>query len=202
MLLSTFTVINTADSGGGSLRQAILDANANTGADTIAFNIPTSDLNFVDVDSAMAGGDAAADVFLIRPLSALPVLNDTTGGTTIDGRTQTAFGGDTNPFGPEIVIDGSLAGTNGLEMLSDNNQVSSLNIQGFSGTGISISGGDNNWVAGNFIGTDATGTIALGNGWGVGISSGAEFNVIGTDGDGTADAAERNIIQKLEEFNE
>ena len=36
-LLSTITVVNTADSGTGSLRQAILDAKAN---DTIAFDIP------------------------------------------------------------------------------------------------------------------------------------------------------------------
>lgn len=34
---ATFTVTNMDDSGAGSLRQAILDANANLGADTIAF---------------------------------------------------------------------------------------------------------------------------------------------------------------------
>ena len=36
---ATFTVTTTADSGPGSLRQAILDANASPGADTIVFNI-------------------------------------------------------------------------------------------------------------------------------------------------------------------
>jgi hypothetical protein len=36
-LPSTFTVLNLADSGEGSLRQAVLDANALPGADTIAF---------------------------------------------------------------------------------------------------------------------------------------------------------------------
>ena len=35
---ATFTVTNTADTGAGSLRQAILDANANAGPDTIAFH--------------------------------------------------------------------------------------------------------------------------------------------------------------------
>ncbi|MBX3064080.1 MAG: hypothetical protein KF726_13970, partial [Anaerolineae bacterium] len=34
---ATYTVANTNDSGAGSLRQAILDANANAGADTIVF---------------------------------------------------------------------------------------------------------------------------------------------------------------------
>src|SRR5437016_3337378 len=38
----TFTVTNTNDSGPGSLRQAILDANANAGADIITFDIPGS----------------------------------------------------------------------------------------------------------------------------------------------------------------
>jgi len=34
-----FTVINTNDAGPGSLRQSILDANANAGPDVISFNI-------------------------------------------------------------------------------------------------------------------------------------------------------------------
>jgi hypothetical protein len=36
---ATFTVTNNANSGAGSLRQAITDANASAGADTIAFAI-------------------------------------------------------------------------------------------------------------------------------------------------------------------
>lgn len=180
----------------GSLRQAILYANANVGADTIEFSIPASDLNFVDVDSALAGGDAAADAFVIKPLTQLPTLDDTTGGTTIDGRTQASFGGDTNPSGPEIILDGSMAGigVHGVQIASDNNRVFGLNVHAFDGSGIRINSGDNNWLAGNYIGTDATGTLALGNvGRGVTISGG-QFNVIGTDGDDFADAAERNII--------
>src|SRR5262249_54736865 len=40
-LLATITVTNTNDSGPGSLRQAIVDSNANVGTtDTIAFAIP------------------------------------------------------------------------------------------------------------------------------------------------------------------
>ncbi len=40
---TTFVVTNTADSGAGSLRQAIVDANDEGQFDTITFNIPTSD---------------------------------------------------------------------------------------------------------------------------------------------------------------
>ena len=36
-LAATFTVVNLADSGPGSLRQAVLDANANPGPDEIVF---------------------------------------------------------------------------------------------------------------------------------------------------------------------
>ena len=39
-----FNVINTNDSGVGSLRQAVLDANAATGADNIIFDIPSGSL--------------------------------------------------------------------------------------------------------------------------------------------------------------
>jgi hypothetical protein len=39
VVANTFTVTNTNDSGGGSLRQALTDANNNAGADTINFDI-------------------------------------------------------------------------------------------------------------------------------------------------------------------
>src|SRR6516164_8138622 len=57
-VLTTFPVTNTADSGPGSLRQAILDANANPGLDTIAFNI------------------SGSGVQTITPSTALPTISD------------------------------------------------------------------------------------------------------------------------------
>src|SRR5262249_50767288 len=47
---SRFTVVNTQDSGAGSLRVAILHANAAPGADRIAFAIPAADPGFVDAN--------------------------------------------------------------------------------------------------------------------------------------------------------
>src|SRR5437773_11930452 len=61
-----FTVTNTNDSGTGSLRQAILDANS-MGGGTIQFNIPGS------------------GVHTIGPLTVLPTI---TQAVTIDGYTQ------------------------------------------------------------------------------------------------------------------
>jgi titin len=70
-------------------------------------------------------------------------------------------------------------------------------ISGNTVVGVEIrgAGSDGNVVAGNYIGPDATGDVDLGNGSdGVRISLGASTNVVGTDGDGTGDAAERNVI--------
>ena len=77
-LLSMFTVSNTDDSGAGSLRQAILDANASAGADVINF------------DPA-----AFATPSTIRLLSSLP---DVTGDLTINGPTaaRLTISGDAN----------------------------------------------------------------------------------------------------------
>ena len=64
------------------------------------------------------------------------------------------------------------------------------------GDGVEITGAGTtgNTVAGNYIGTDETGTYALSNYAGVEIDSGASSNVIGTNGDGVSDALERNIV--------
>src|SRR5512145_1417533 len=68
---STFTVINTNDAGAGSLRQAILDANANAGPDAINFSI----------------GSGPQRIVLS---SQLPAITDP---LTIDGATQPGFAG-------------------------------------------------------------------------------------------------------------
>ena len=70
-------------------------------------------------------------------------------------------------------------------------------ISGNTQEGISISGAgtNGNVVAGNWIGTDATGTSAVANGtFGIQLSGGAQANVLGTSGDGVADALEGNLI--------
>jgi hypothetical protein len=62
----------------------------------------------------------------------------------------------TDPFGPEIVLDGSLnadtPGVDGLVIRSDQNRVLGLNIQQFPANGVLIEAGEDNWVAGNYLG--------------------------------------------------
>src|SRR5207237_3479959 len=68
---------------------------------------------------------------------------------------------------------------------------------GETGHGVQIQedGTQYNVVAGNFIGTNVTGTAALPNaGAGVVLAFGSDFNRVGTNCDGVADDAERNII--------
>src|SRR5690606_14746899 len=52
---ATFVVTNTGDAGAGSLRQAILDANANPGLDQIHFNIPGAGPHTILVSSDLPG---------------------------------------------------------------------------------------------------------------------------------------------------
>jgi M6 family metalloprotease-like protein len=157
--ISHFLVVtNTNDSGPGSLRAAIENADAiiEEGSAIITFAIPASDLGYVDVDAHLAGGDADPDVFVISPEADFPAL--TRGHTVINGQSQQNATGDTNPFGPEIVIAGYLAGEedDGLIIRSDANHIHGLNIQRFAGNGILVTGDDNTLTA-NYIGTSAVG---------------------------------------------
>ena len=177
-----FTVTNTADSGPGSLRQAIIEANNRIGADSILFNIPIPDLNY----------DNTLGIWSIRPDSALTYITDDS--TTIDGTSQSAFiGSDTNPDGPEIELDGTNAGaSDGIYILSGHNVVKGLVINRFQQFGIEITfdAANENIIERNYIGVDVTGTTALGNAFsGVMMYNGASHNIFGGATEGT-----RNII--------
>ena len=82
-----FIVTNTNDAGPGSLRQAILDANAAPGTNSIIFDIPASTATLLDV--AVPGFDPATQEWTITPQSPLPVITDP---IAIDGYTQAEYG--------------------------------------------------------------------------------------------------------------
>jgi len=50
---ATLTVSNASDSGAGSLRQAILDANTTNGLDTIVFQIPGAGVHTIVLSAAL-----------------------------------------------------------------------------------------------------------------------------------------------------
>lgn len=74
---AVFTVTTTADSGPGSLRQAILDANATPGADMITFLIPVAGNRFE--------GSGANTYAVIELATVLPTITEA---VVIDGSTQ------------------------------------------------------------------------------------------------------------------
>ncbi|MDJ0739527.1 MAG: DUF4347 domain-containing protein, partial [Gammaproteobacteria bacterium] len=167
-VLATYSVTNTNDSGAGSLRQAILDANANTGTDTIDFNI------------------SGTGVHTINLTSPLPTINET---ITIDGSSDDSYAA--NGSQPAVVLDGSSAGAgaNGLvfDAGSDGSTLRGLAVVNFDGVGVLLTNSGGHTVAGNYIGTD--GSSDLGNGsWGLEITNSAN-NVVG----GTT-SADRNVI--------
>ena len=173
LLLATFTVTTTADAGAGSLRQAIIDANAAAGTDEIRFDLPPT----------------AGVVKTIRPLSALPGV---TGPTTIDGRTQPGFVGK-----PVVFLDGVLAGdfADGLQFSNNGggpSVVRSVAIGRFGRHGINVtqaSSSSSFSVFGSHIGVDPDGDVAMGNGGaGVRVAAAAPVNI------GGAAAGDRNVI--------
>jgi VCBS repeat-containing protein len=175
--LATFAVTNTNDSGAGSLRQAILDANSNAGLDSISFNIDTSDPNY----------NALLGVWRIQPLSDLPAITET---ALLDGWTQTGFAGN-----PLIELDGSLAAGSSAGILVQGSDVTirGFIIHSFIDDGIELAGdfgqGDNNIVQGNWIGINAAGVAAPNGDHGILLTSGAANNIIGGTG-----ANEANVI--------
>jgi hypothetical protein len=151
---STFTVTNTNDSGAGSLRQAITDANANVGTDTIAFNIPGSGVQTINVS-----------------LTPLPTI---TSPVEIDGTTQPGYAG-----APLIEVHGSQ--TVGLQITSGGSVIRALVLNGFS-TAIQFQSGTGNQVFGCYIGTDATGTAdASTGGQGIRLISSANADIGGSN---------------------
>lgn len=170
-------VTNTANAGPGSLQQAIVNANSRAGV-TMAFNIPLTDPNFKD------------GVFTIAPLFNLPPLRSS--GTVLDGATQRAFTGDTNPDGPEIVLKFTPRAKVDalLQIMAPNCTIKSLVLNGElpkgarpTAPGILIRGKETTGdaILGCYIGTDPHGKTALPNAQGIVITDRANHALIGGD---------------------
>ncbi len=168
-VLATFTVTNNDDSGAGSLRQAIISANTTGGADDIVFNI---------------GSGGVQTIKLLTPLPAIVSQ------INIDATTQPGSGGKpaielrgdaipvagaANAFPADVNYSPTF--TNGLTFWngSNNSIAKGFVINRFESSGIKIGQGNNYartivgptgiTIDNNYIGTDTTGTVGLGNGW-------------------------------------
>ncbi len=173
-LLATLTVANLMDSGPGSFRQAILDADAASGASTIDF-------------APFGAGSAIRSEVTIGLQSALPSI---TMPVTIDGTTEPGYAGT-----PLVVIDGGDSINRGLdfEAGSGGSTAKGLAIIRFAGT---LSGGmgiDVNapgvTIASNSIGFDPGGNLGDGSDTGIAVEAGTTGtaitgNVIVANGNG------------------
>jgi predicted outer membrane repeat protein len=169
-----FVVTNTSNSGPGSLRQAILDANArpnlNPFPDTISFNIPG----------------------VVRTIAPSTQLPDITEAVVIDGYTQPGATPNTSPAGSNAVLlielsGASAPGASGLVLRGGGSTIRGLVINRFTDRAINLQTSGGNTIEGCFIGTDASGTTARGGGGILFVTS--SNNTVG----GTTHAA-RNII--------
>ena len=148
-----FLVTNVDDAGPGSLRQAILDANASPGADEITF----------DIDG---GGNAT-----ISPVSPLPAVTEQ---VSIDATTQPG-GASCGTSPPTLLIrlegSGAGVGTTGLTVAGGTGTViKGFIFRRFAGDGVSLSSpASGTTVTCNAIGTPPDGSTDLGNG-GAGIA--------------------------------
>jgi len=184
---TTFTVLNTNDTGPFSLRAAITAANGNGIADTIDFGIPLS------------------GVQTIIPLTALPALIDPAG-VFINGLSQGGATIGANPpatLSLTIEISGDSAGAaSGIFIDCDNNIIQGLIINNFEKDGISIEAGpvlptSNNAIFYNIIGLDSSGTVTKGNGSDTtGLWAGVRIYNVPAEA-GTSIANNNNIVENL-----
>lgn len=190
---ASFLVSTTADTGEGSLRQAVADANASPGVDGITFAIP-------------AGSCSAAGVCSIALASSLPDVSE---GVEIDGTTQPRYGtapdnvcaGREAPSYMRVEVTGPLEGLTPVFNVTAAEPVSIRGLALGGGAPIRLRSSGTHRVQCNHVGLDGPGTGSLALGFaGVIIETNGRFAIIGSDGDGGDDLGERNAFSPASSY--
>lgn len=209
--VSTFVVNRTTDQADASTADDVCDVDTGTAGNQCTLRAAIQQANATanvggpdEIRFALPGDKKK--VKTIKPDFELPIIGDNIDNTNvqaviIDGYTQPGSKKNTRATGainavPKIQLDGSAAGSDADGLIIGGNSnvtIRGLVINRFDRSGIfltSTGGSDNNHIEGNFIGTSATGTAALGNGsTGVEINGLNDANVVG----GSA-PEQRNLI--------
>jgi hypothetical protein len=188
---TNITVTNNLDSGPGSLRDAIDQANTNPGADTIDFTVgvssidvgATTTLPLPNITDALTINGGATRVELIGSNAGEGAngLTIQASGVTVRGLVINRFEGDgISIAASNCIIQNNFIGTDaagaaalpnfvGISLNGTNNLIGGTSpvdanvISGNDSSGIELSIASNNTIQGNFIGTDSSGSNALPN---------------------------------------
>lgn len=189
-------------------REVRIDGNTQSGTTVNTAATGTNAVPLIEIDGSGAGLGSdgltlAGDGSVVRGL----IVNRfdgagvrvTASGVALSGNFigTNAAGSAAQANGRGIEIDAGAASTIvGVGGVGGATVASRNLISGNTNEGILISGAgtDSNRVAGNLIGTDATGDAAIGNGIGVAITAGAATNFIGTNSDGSYETLEGNLV--------
>ncbi|MDH4261024.1 MAG: hypothetical protein OEW16_12095, partial [Gammaproteobacteria bacterium] len=185
-------VVNKNNTGQGSLRQLLTNANTlgNAGLTQTGRPAGTENTVFMLADGTARPGLKASypnlfvgGIATIAPTSALPTI---TGPIVIDGQTQPGWSS-----APIIELNGAGAGAGvtGLSISAGASTVRGLIVNSFLHSGIALSGSGGNTVQGNYLGTNAAGTASSQNDQQGVYINGSPNNLIG----GTT-VAQRNVI--------
>jgi parallel beta-helix repeat protein len=203
---ATITVTSTADSGPGTLHQAILDSNASVSVlDTIAFDIPGAGVQTIIVstdlptatDPVIVDGTTQpgyVDSPLIELTESTPTqgLRISAGGSTVRGLAIFEFGVQLTltSNGGNVVEDcyigfnaAATVTTTGLGLQIQNSPDTTIVgnvISGLTSTGIQLVASDRTIIRGNLIGTNPAGTAGLANGGGISVVNSDDVVVGGT----------------------
>ena len=216
LLSATVFVTNLNDGGPGSLRAAITTTNANPEFDLISFQKAgtgtiqlTSALpaitDPVTIDGATAPGFSGSPVVQIdyNGFGGLKLRAGSSGSSILELGLENASDNGVTLIGvSHDVIAGNLITNNkldGVKLINSNNnlvgrsdpasvfQLSNV-INSNGANGIELDASTNNVVAMNYIGTDVTGTVSLGNGQnGILITNASARNLIGGEATGGND---------------
>ncbi len=172
----TLTVTNTNDSGAGSLRQAILDANANPDADIIGFNLPDFTVQTI---TPLTELPAITEPVMIDGFSAAAGLVEINGTNVLNGCTINAddtclralvinrctrsgvrVRGTTNDQLTGVTIQGCIIGLNASGDTDLGNDDHGMD---FAEVGDSTIGGDEFWKANTISGNNNHGILVDGS---------------------------------------